>query len=48
MVFHNQKNDIQDEFVHLEKSLINLGCPHHNVQADSIIRNEDEYCKTSL
>lgn len=48
MVFHDQKNDIQKELDYLETSLVNLNYPHHCVHAGPIIRNEEEYRKTSL
>lgn len=48
MVFHDQKNDIQKELDYLETSLANINYPHHCVHAGPIIRNEEEYRKTSL
>lgn len=48
MVFHDQKNNIQEELNHLETSLTDLGYSHHCVHAGPIIRNEEEYRKTSL
>ena len=40
MVFHDQKNDIQDDLVNLETSLANINYPHHCVHAGPIIRND--------
>lgn len=48
MVFHDQKNDIQDDLVYLETSLANINYPHHCVHAGPIIRNEEEYRQTTL
>lgn len=48
MVFHDQKNDIQDNLVNLETSLANINYPHHCVHAGPIIRNEEEYRQTTL
>lgn len=48
MVFHNQKNSIQDELSYLETSLANLNYTHHCVHAGPIIRNEEEYRQASL
>ena len=48
MVFHDQMINIQDELAYLELSLMDLGFSHHYVHAGPIIRNEDEYSKTSL
>lgn len=48
MVFHDQKNDIQDDLVNLETSLANINYPHHCVHAGPIIRNEEEYRQTTL
>lgn len=48
MVFHNQTTSIETELNNLEQSLTNIGFPKHCIHAGPIIRNEEEYRKTTL
>lgn len=48
MIFHNQTTSIEVELNNLEQSLINIGYRNHCIHAGPIIRNEEEYRKTTL
>ena len=43
MVFHDQKNSIQEPLEHLEKELSLLGLKNHCVHTGPIIRKEEDY-----
>ena len=48
LVFHDQKIDISNELVHLEKELSLLGFTNHCVHTGSIIRKEEPYKYLSI